>query len=276
MARFTRIGVCHAGLPIGAITASDRVKIPWAGPKKRYGLLMCGRFMLKSSIDELQKLFGIEQRPNLRPRYNIAPSQEVVIIRRPNAGSAGRTLAWVRWGLIPSWADDPNVGYKMINARAETLDRLPSYRDAYRKRRCLIPADGFFEWKVDADRDSKAPKQPYLIRRVDQQPFAFAGLYERWQAPNAERVIESCTIVTTKANQKLARIHHRMPVILDDRDCETWLDPAADGRELLRSCPEDWLETLMISDRVNKPAHDDPSVLEQIDRPIEPAQGSLF
>jgi putative SOS response-associated peptidase YedK len=237
---------------------------------------MCGRYLLKSSINELRSLFEFEQRPNLRPRYNIAPSQEVAIVRRPAADSAERELAFVRWGLIPSWAEDPNVGYKMINARAETVDRLPSFRDAYRKRRCLIPADGFFEWQASGTRDKKAPKQPYLIRRRDQKAFAFAGLFERWRAPAAGHAIESCTIVTTAANQKLASIHHRMPVILDQRDYATWLDPKADGLEVLRPCPEDWLETLMISDRVNKPAHDDPGVLEPIDRPIEAVQRSLF
>ncbi|MGH1482696.1 MAG: SOS response-associated peptidase [Geminicoccales bacterium] len=242
---------------------------------------MCGRFLLKSPIDELRKLLDIDQRPNLRPRYNIAPSQDVVIARHsPRSsmpdGVLSRELASVRWGLIPPWAEDPNVGYKMINARAETVDRLPSYREAYRKRRCLIPADGFFEWKASADGDKKAPKQPYLIRRVDQEPFVFAGLYERWQPLGGTSAIETCTIVTTSANRKLASIHHRMPVILARGDHSTWLDPATDGRDLLRPCPPEWLETLMIGDRVNKPANDDPSVLEVIDRPIEPAQGSLF
>lgn len=253
----------------------------WAGAKKRYGLLMCGRFMLKSSIEALHRLFDVEQRPNLRPRYNIAPSQDVAIVRRLAGQQAGANktaceLASVRWGLIPSWAEDPNVGYKMINARAETVDRLPSFRDGYRKRRCLIPADGFFEWKASADKGSRAPKQPYLIRRYDQKPFAFAGLHECWQAPSGERAIESCTIVTTTANRKLASIHHRMPVILCEKDYESWLDPTIEGGALLGPCPEDWLETVMIGDRINKPAHDDPSVLEPIDRPIEPAQGSLF
>ncbi|MGI9452860.1 MAG: SOS response-associated peptidase [Geminicoccaceae bacterium] len=249
--------------------------------KIRYGLPMCGRFMLISPIEAIQKLFDFKQRPNLRPRYNIAPSQEVTIVRRSagqdsGTGQAERELATVSWGLIPSWAEDPKVSYKMINARAETVDRLPSYRSAYRKRRCLIPTDGFFEWKADAGKDRRAPKQPYLIRRCDQAPFAFAGLYERWRSPDPGEVIESCTIVTTSANQKLSPIHHRMPVILDEKDHERWLDPQMDGRKLLGPCPDDWLETVMIVDRINKPAHDDPSVLEPIDRPIEPAQGSLF
>ncbi len=236
---------------------------------------MCGRFLLKSPIDELQTLFEFEQRPNLRPRYNIAPSQDVAIVRPRDDGS-GRELTSVRWGLVPAWAEDPNVGYKMMNARGETVDRLPSFRDAYRKRRCLIPADGFYEWKASAEADKKAPKQPYLIRRGDEKPFAFAGLFERWQAKGSGRVIESCTIVTTSANRKLAPIHHRMPVILDKKDFSTWLDPSSDAGLLIGPCPEDLLETLMISDQVNKPAHDDPSLLEPIDTPITPAQGSLF
>lgn len=246
--------------------------------KNRYDLPMCGRFLLMSPIEALQKLFEIKQRPNLRARYNIAPSQDVAIVRRSTdvEDRAARELVSVRWGLIPSWAEDPKISYKMINARSETVDRLPSYRDAYRKRRCLIPADGFFEWQANAGKDSKAPKQPFLIRRRDRAPFAFAGLYERWQAPNAGRVIETCTIVTTLANQCLAPIHHRMPVILGEGDYESWLDPKTDGKPLLGPCPDDWLETVMISDRINKPAHDDPGVLEPIDRPIEPAQGSLF
>lgn len=272
---------------IRLLAAAEVVSAPWFWDtnrirlKQSQGLLMCGRFMLKSSIDELQQLFGFEQRPNLRPRYNIAPSQDVAIVRtavRGNrgAGSHTRELASLRWGLVPSWAEDPNVGYKMINARAETVHRLPSYRDAYKRRRCLIPADGFFEWKAPPGGSTKAPKQPFLIKRTDGRPFAFAGLHERWQAGEGARVIESCTIVTTTANPKLTSIHHRMPVILGKEDYETWLDPTVDAAGLMKPCPEDWLEILMISERVNKPAHDDPSILELIDRPIEPAQGSLF
>ena len=237
--------------------------------------------MLKSSIEDLQSLFEFEQRPNLRPRYNIAPSQDVVIVRNVSdrrLGSTGskRVLTKARWGLVPSWADGLSVGYKMINARAETADRLPSYRDAYRKRRCLIPADGFFEWKVPPHQGKQAIKQPFLIRKSDHAPFAFAGLYEHWRHADGGVAIESCTIITTAANQKLREIHHRMPVILDKVDFETWLDPNMDGRPLLKPCPDSLLESIMISDRINKPAHDEPTVIEPIERPIEPAQGNLF
>ncbi len=236
---------------------------------------MCGRFLLKSPIDELQELFAFEQRLNLPPRFNVAPSQEVVIVRR-SAGSSGRELTQARWRLVPAWAEDTNIGYKMINARSETVHQLPSYRDAYRKRRCLIPADGFYEWRTCPSQDKRSPKQPFLIRRRDQKPFAFAGLHESWQSKAGGQRIESCTIVTTNANRKLAPIHHRMPVILADQDAAVWLDPKEDPKDLMRPSPEDLLETVMISDRVNKPAEDDPGLMEPIDTPIAPAQGSLF
>lgn len=237
---------------------------------------MCGRFMLKSSLAEIADLFGIDQRPNLRPRYNIAPTQETAIIRGgSDHGLVDRELAMACFGLVPHWADDPKVSYKMINARGETVHRLPSFRDAYQKRRCLIPTDGFFEWQA-TDPSGKAPKQPFLIRRPDEKPFAFAGIHERWCAKNGAQTIESFAIVTTSANRTLAPIHHRMPVVLAPEACDLWLDPSSDGRPLLKPCPDDWLEPVMIGPRINKPANDDPSVLETVDRPITPAQGSLF
>ncbi|MDH3658942.1 MAG: SOS response-associated peptidase [Alphaproteobacteria bacterium] len=240
---------------------------------------MCGRFMLKSSIDEIAGLFDVDQRPNLRPRYNIAPTQDTAVVRNERVDSGnervGRELAMLRFGLVPHWADDPKVGYKMINARGETVHRLPSFRDAYKKRRCLIPTDGFFEWQA-VDGSEKAPKQPFLIRRRDQQPFAFAGIFERWQSKGGAETIESFAIVTTSANRTLAPIHHRMPVVLDSAAYATWLDPTQDARPLLAPCPEDWLEPVMIGQRINKPANDDPSVLTPVDQPITPAQGSLF
>lgn len=233
---------------------------------------MCGRFMLKSSIDEIASLFDIDQRPNLRPRYNIAPTQETAIIRRTPDGQA---LSMARFGLVPRWADDPKVGYKMINARGETVDHLPSFREAYRKRRCLVPTDGFFEWQ-SVDSSGKSPKQPFLIRRPDETPFAFAGIHERWQSKSGAETIESFAIVTTDANRRLAPIHHRMPVVLAAEAYDLWLDLDRDPRPLIGPCPDDWLETVMIGQRINKPAHDDASVLERIERPITPAQGSLF
>ena len=234
---------------------------------------MCGRFMLQSPIDQIARLFDIDQRPNLRPRYNIAPTQETAVIR-PGAGGA-RELAMLRFGLVPRWADDPKIAYKMINARGETVDRLPSFRDAYAKRRCLIPTDGFFEWQT-VDASGKTPKQPYLIRRTDQNPFAFAGIHERWQSKDGSRTIESFAIVTTTANRTLAPIHHRMPVVLTPEAAGLWLDLDHDPRPLIVPCPDDWLEPVMIGQRINKPANDDPSVLQPVEEAIRPAQGSLF
>lgn len=229
--------------------------------------------MLKTPIDEIADLFGLDTSPALRPRYNIAPSQNTAIIR--NTSQGGRELALAHFGLVPHWADDPKVAHKMINARGETVDRLPSFRDAYRKRRCLVPADGFFEWQT-IDPSGKGPKQPYAIRRVDEKPFSFAGIHERWQSREGARTIESFAIVTTVANQTLAHIHPRMPVVLDAENGERWLDSSIDGRVLLKPCPEDWLSATMIGARINRPAIDDSSVLEPASRPITPAQGSLF
>jgi putative SOS response-associated peptidase YedK len=229
--------------------------------------------MLKTPIDEIADLFGLTTSPPLHPRYNIAPSQDAAMIKIAENGD--RELVMAHFGLIPHWADDPKVGYKMINARSETVDRLPSFRDAYRKRRCLIPTDGFFEWKT-MDSTGKGPKQPYVIRRPDEKVYAFAGIHERWRSKDGSRVIDSFAIVTTEANRTLAPIHPRMPVVLGPDVYEIWLDSDRDGRPLLKSCPDDWLDTQMISLRINSPRHDDPSVLTPIDRPVIPTQGSLF
>ncbi len=229
--------------------------------------------MLKTPIDEIVDLFGLGAAPALRPRYNIAPSQNAAIIRQAEDG--GRELALAHFGLVPHWADDPKVGYKMINARGETVDRLPSFRDAYRKRRCLIPTDGFFEWQT-VDISGKGPKQPFAIRRPDEAVFAFAGIHERWQSKDGTRTIESFAIVTTEANRTLAPIHPRMPVVLAQEASGLWLDSASDGRPLLKPCPEDWLQPTMIGPLINRPANDDPRVLEPIEWPIAPTQGSLF
>jgi putative SOS response-associated peptidase YedK len=163
----------------------------------------------------------------------------------------------------------------MINARGETVDRLPSFREAYHKRRCLVPTDGFYEWQT-VDPAGKGPKQPFVIRRPDQRPFAFAGIHERWRSRDGGRSIESFAIVTTAANHRLASIHPRVPVVLPPEAHDHWLDASADDRSLLRPCPDDWLSAVMIGPRINRPAHDDPSVLEPVDKPVAPAQGRLF
>ena len=234
---------------------------------------MCGRFMLKTPIEEIADLFGLDATPVLPPRYNIAPSQNAAIIRSTEQGK--RRLSLAQFGLIPHWAKDPKVGYKMINARGETVDRLPSFREAYRRRRCMIPTDGFFEWQT-VDPSGKGPKQPFAIRRSDERPFAFAGIYEHWRSKDGARSIESFAIVTTEANRTLSPIHQRMPVVLAPEAYDLWLDPTSDGRKLLQPCPNDWLQPIMIGLRINRPAHDDPGVLEPATNPITPTQGSLF
>ena len=223
---------------------------------------MCGRYLLTTPVDALGQLFRFTERPNLGPRYNIAPTQDVPIVRRTREGD-GRELLMARWGLVPYWADDVKIGNRLINARAETIERTPAFREAYQRRRCLVPADGFFEWRKEGK-----TRQPLLIRRKDQEPFAFAGLWERWRQPDGQ-ILRSCSVVTCPANELVAPVHDRMPVILDPGDFERWLDPeAADGRTLLLPCPPDWLEAYEVSPRVNSPANDD---LECIAPLAEPA-----
>ncbi len=178
---------------------------------------MCGRFTLTTPDQQLASLFHDAPLPeSLLPRYNIAPTQPVVVYRWTHAEPE---LSRLRWGLIPSWAEDAKIANRLINARSETAAEKPSFRAAFRKRRCLIPADGFYEWKQQAN-----VKQPYHIRFPDQGPFAFAGLWESWQDPEGNPV-ETCTILTTTANQELASVHPRMPVILAKEVYDDWVDP---------------------------------------------------
>lgn len=219
---------------------------------------MCGRFILFSAGRIVAEHFQLEEEPPLEPRYNIAPTQPVAVVRL-DPDSDRRKLAMLRWGLIPFWAKDMKIGYKTINARAETAPDKPAFRSAFRKRRCLIPADGFYEWK-----GLKGRKEPYLVRLRDEQPFAFAGLWERWKGPDDD-VIESCTILTTDANEFLKPIHDRMPVILSARDYQAWLDPFAEDPETLLSLlvpyPPEEMSAVPVSSRVNKTTHDDPDCI---------------
>ena len=191
---------------------------------------MCGRFSLTASNEGLVNYFGLARGLALEPRYNIAPSQQVAAAR-VEAGE--RRLVLLRWGLIPFWANDPKIGYKMINARAETAHKTPAFRAAFRGRRCLIPASGFYEW------DKKGgSRQPYYIRRADGQPLALAGLWEHWEGEEGKTVIESCTILTTAASEPVARLHDRMPVILEPEDFDLWLDPGEQRVDRLRGMLE--------------------------------------
>ena len=224
---------------------------------------MCGRYSITTPVEALRRLFDLAgPMPNLAARYNVAPSQDVPVVRdeRDGAASTGnsgdRRLVHLRWGLVPFWAKELSIGYRMINARAETVAEKPAFRAALKSRRCLIPTDGFYEWQ----RRGKT-KQPYRFQCADDAAFALAGLWERWIGPE-DAIIESCAILTTTANDVVARIHHRMPVILSPTDCDAWLDvegcPPADATALLRPYPAAEMKSYPVSTRVNSPKHDDP------------------
>lgn len=220
---------------------------------------MCGRYTLKTPVEALAEKFGVEETPDIAPSYNIAPTQDVAAVLSEDGK---RKLDVLHWGLIPSWADDPQIGGRMINARAETVAEKPSFRSAFRHRRCLIPADGFYEW-----RKTGGGKQPHYIRMGDGSPFAFAGLWERWRNG---REIRSCIIITTGANELVGEVHDRMPVILHPEDYDLWLDPDFDERDplttLLKPYPADEMEAYPVSRYVNSPSNDDPACVQPAGR----------
>lgn len=222
---------------------------------------MCARYVFysgKSFGDD----FGVVAVPDISPRYNIAPTQTVpgVVL-----GQNGREFAWFRWGLVPSWAKDISIGQKLINARSETLSEKPSFRHAFKRNRCLIPADGFFEWKTE-----QGAKQPYLIT-IDTHPFAFAGLHEFWEGPDG--AFQSCTIVTTSANEALSTFHDRMPVILSREEYDLWLDldtPPEALKVLMDSYDSARTKLQRVHKAVGNPRFDDPKNVEPI------SLGTLF
>jgi putative SOS response-associated peptidase YedK len=223
---------------------------------------MCGRFNRRASPRDVADLFDVTV-SELPPRYNIAPTQPVAAVRiRPS--EKGRELVDLRWGLIPSWADDPKIGFRLINARADTAATKPSFRAAFKARRCLIPSSGFYEWQK---REGTKLKQPFHIGLKDDRLFAFAGLWEEWHNPGGE-VIESFTILTTDANELMRPIHNRMPVILPPADYAAWLDPKEQDREaltkLLRPFSPDEMVAYPISTFVNSPRNEGPKCVEKI------------
>jgi putative SOS response-associated peptidase YedK len=217
---------------------------------------MCGRYTLTTPLEGVRQIIDFAERVNLQPRYNISPGQEVPVVLCDDSGR--RLLLSLHWGLIPGWAKDRGIANHLINARAETLWEKPAFRGAAARHRCLIPADGFYEWRSEA-----GGKQPYLIAMKDAGVFAFAGLWERWHDRASGVAVESCCIITTEASSDLAEIHHRMPVILDGEAHATWLDPDA-SRPLLQSLLKPYREGAMsfraVSRRLNKVANDDPDV----------------
>lgn len=223
---------------------------------------MCGRFTLRSNLTQIAKTFDVAvSGVDLPQRFNIAPTQDVAAVRL-GGETDERELVMLHWGLIPAWAKDTKIGNQMINARAENVAEKPSFRSAFTKRRCLILADGFYEWQKVAG----GKKQPYFIHRRDDEPFAFAGLWESWKGEGNE--IQSCTIITTTANELMEPLHDRMPVILSADDFPTWLDPEFKDKialkDLLRPCDPDLLEAYPVSVLVNNPGNVSPKCLERI------------
>src|ERR1700722_19488872 len=202
---------------------------------------MCGRFLLRTALDELARLFGFVERPNLAPRYNIAPTQDVPVIRQRREPTGQRSVAELRWGLVPPSAEHPKAGPPLINARAETLLEKPAFRGAFQRRRCLVPADGYYQW-----REGDVEKHPYLVARRDAAPFALAGIWERWgPRHDPAAAIDSFTIITTDANDFLRPFHHRMPVVLAPESFARWLEPDAEAgglSDLLVPAPNEWLQ----------------------------------
>jgi putative SOS response-associated peptidase YedK len=222
---------------------------------------MCGRFALYSDPFTLARRFEAEALPELRPRYNIAPTQNIPIVREEEGK---RRFALARWGLIPHWAKDMKIGYSTINARAETVADKPAFGNAFRNRRCLVPADGFYEWQAIAG--SKV-KQPWFIALRDREPMAFAGLWERWRNPEGEE-LESCSIIVTDANEIMRPIHDRMPVILAPEDWDVWFETdtkyAGSLQSLLKPYPAEDMVAWPVSTKVNSPGNDSVECMEAV------------
>lgn len=232
---------------------------------------MCGRFAFFSAHEATLKLFGLpDGTPAIEPRWNIAPTQYVPAVRVEHEGV--RRLAMLYWGLVPHWAKEKAIGSRMINARADTLAEKPSFRTAFRRRRCLVLASGYYEWQA-----LPSGKQPWFIRRRDRAPFAMAGLWETWveragQGGEPGTTLESCTIVTTDAGGRIAEIHHRVPAILEPQNYAAWLDPhgtdTAPLAPLLGGPQDGEMEAIPVSRRVNNARNEGPELVEPVDPPV--------
>jgi putative SOS response-associated peptidase YedK len=227
---------------------------------------MCGRYTLTATPEEIRRLFRYQDQPNFPPRWNIAPTQPIAIVANEHGE---RHFKLVRWGLIPSWAKDPKDLPLLLNARAETLADKPAFRGAFRHRRCLVPASGFYEWKRTGP-----VKQPYFMRPTHGGAIAFAGLWESWMGADGSE-IDTAALVTMPANATLSAIHDRMPAIILPEDFDSWLNTAtgdkADAMKPLRPVPESFFECVPVSDRVNRVVNDDARLVEPLTEPLQPA-----
>ena len=216
---------------------------------------MCGRYVISSSPEAIRATFGYGERPNFPPRYNVAPTQPVPVVRMVEGK---RSFALMRWGFVPGWVKDPKTVSLMINARGESVNDKPAFRNAMRRRRCLVPADGFYDWRPGA------PQRPYFVRAKSGAPLAFAGLWETWTGPNGEEV-DTAAILTTRANRLLSAIHERMPVIVPPEAFALWLDcanvEAATAAALIAPAPEALLECYEVSPAVNRVANDSAALI---------------
>ncbi|WP_321342507.1 SOS response-associated peptidase [Breoghania sp.] len=224
---------------------------------------MCGRYSLTASPEEVRALFGYEEQPNFPPRYNIAPTQPIAIVRKELGASH---FALARWGLMPGWVKDPASFSLLINARAETAAEKPAFRGSMRHHRCLVPATGFYEWRKMGD----GPKQPYWIAPREGGIVAFAGLWSDWSGADGSQV-DTAAILTTAANATLKPIHHRMPAVIAPADFERWLD-CANGeprhvQDLLKPPPDDLFHAVPVSTRVNAVRNDDPGIQQEVENP---------
>jgi putative SOS response-associated peptidase YedK len=220
---------------------------------------VCGRYAFFSPAEAVKRTFALDLMPALSPRYNIAPTQSVPALRVAEEGS--RALVMLHWGLVPRWASMRAIGNRMINARSETVAEKPAYRDAFRHRRCLVLADGWYEWQV-----APGGKQPWFVRLRDPRPIAFAGLWERWKDPAGGELLESCTIVTTDASESIRRIHDRMPVVLAEQSWDRWMDPAYSDTDALSKTLGPYeakeLQAWQVSRLVNAPKNEGPKLIE--------------
>ena len=222
---------------------------------------MCGRFTITLEMDIWQAAFDLQDiHVDWKSRYNVAPTQMIPVVKDADQ----RKVEWMRWGLIPYWAKDESIGNRLINARSETIKEKPSFRNAFQRRRCLILADGFFEWQHNAN--PKAPKVPYYFHLRNHKPFFFAGLWESWRPAKEMEEVHSCTIITTTPNELVGQMHNRMPVILDETTCWAWLQEQSTNSllNLLKPYPAERMQAYPVSTAINNPANDQAQIIQPL------------